>query len=502
MNYVRTTLCLILVLLGSNDLQDAAAEPLKVCIVSGSAEYRSDLSLPPFKEYLEKWYGARCVLLQAEGFDKLPGLEALDDCDVALFFTRRLTIGGEPLERVKKYCLSGKPIVAVRTASHGFQNFLEFDKEIMGGNYNNHFGNGPTQNAGIAPGAEDHPVLNGVPALKSRYSLYKTAPLAEDCTLLMTSQIPGQEPQPAAWTRVYKGARVFYTSLGGVEDFENAAFRRLIANALFWTAGREAVKQDAPIPPRREAPQGVLKLHLRSRAQLFKGVEDWTEVHVEEEFPIAKTAILVCDMWDKHWCDGATQRCEVLAPKMNEVLKAAREKGIQIVHAPSETMPFYEDYPQRLRMKLAPPVPMPPLLDLPSYPLPIDDSDGGCDTGQEPWYCAWTRQTSAIEIGEFDGISDDGDEFYNFIQQEGIETIIYMGVHTNMCVLGRSFAIRQLTRLGKRCLLARDLTDAMYDPNDAPNVSHEQGTELVVQHIEKYWCPSITSDDLLAGAPK
>jgi len=59
-----------------------------------------------------------------------------------------------------------------------------------------------------------------------------------------------------------------------------------------------------------------------------------------------------------------------------------------------------------------------------------------------------------------------------------------------------------LTRLGKRCILARDLTDAMYDPKDSPNVSHEQGTELVVQHIEKYWCPTITSEDLLAGLPK
>jgi len=65
-----------------------------------------------------------------------------------------------------------------------------------------------------------------------------------------------------------------------------------------------------------------------------------------------------------------------------------------------------------------------------------------------------------------------------------------------MCVLGRSFAIRQMTRWGIHCVLVRDLTDSMYNPKKAPFVSHEKGTELIIQHIEKYWCPSILSVDL------
>ena len=70
-------------------------------------------------------------------------------------------------------------------------------------------------------------------------------------------------------------------------------------------------------------------------------------------------------------------------------------------------------------------------------------------------------------------------------------------------ILNRSFAIRQMTKWGIRCILIRDLTDAMYDPQDAPYVSHERGTEMVIEHIEKYWAPTITSTDLLRalGAP-
>jgi hypothetical protein len=71
-----------------------------------------------------------------------------------------------------------------------------------------------------------------------------------------------------------------------------------------------------------------------------------------------------------------------------------------------------------------------------------------------------------------------------------------------MCVLNRKFAIKQMTRWGVNCILVRDMTDAMYDPKDRPNVSHEQGTELVIQHIERYWAPSILSSELIEALPK
>jgi len=76
-----------------------------------------------------------------------------------------------------------------------------------------------------------------------------------------------------------------------------------------------------------------------------------------------------------------------------------------------------------------------------------------------------------------------------------------MGVHTNMCVLNRSFAIKQMSKWGIRCALVRDLTDTMYNPRDRPFVAHDKGTELVVEHIEKYWCPSLTSAQLLSALP-
>lgn len=240
-----------------------------------------------------------------------------------------------------------------------------------------------------------------------------------------------------------------------------------------------------------------LRLNLRSRVEIFKGSEIWEEVTVQKDFPVNETLILLCDVWDKHWCKGATERVNIMVPKMNEVIKVARSNGVKIIHAPSDTMDFYANTSQRKRMIEAPYSESPPPLDISSPPLPIDDSDGGCDTEGDISHKAWSKQHPGIEIMEDDGISDKGQEVYNFMRRHGIKNMIIMGVHTNMCVLGRSFAIKQMTKWGIRCVLVKDLTDAMYNPKKAPYVSHERGTELVIEYIEKYWCPSILSKDLL-----
>ena len=75
-----------------------------------------------------------------------------------------------------------------------------------------------------------------------------------------------------------------------------------------------------------------------------------------------------------------------------------------------------------------------------------------------------------------------------------------MGVHTNMCVLGRPFGLRNLARSGKNVVLVRDLTDTMYNSRKWPYVSHFEGTNRIIEHIEKYVAPTIISTDL-TGQP-
>jgi nicotinamidase-related amidase/type 1 glutamine amidotransferase len=222
-----------------------------------------------------------------------------------------------------------------------------------------------------------------------------------------------------------------------------------------------------------------------------------------------RTALIICDMWDNHWCQGATDRVRQVAVRLNRVVKHARRQGILVIHAPSDCMEFYKDTPQRRLAQLAPPAKNAPKdIDawcrlLPDEPrLPVDDSDGGCDdhprcVTPNPWKQPWKCQIDSIQVSKCDAVSASGKEIWNLLTQRGIENVMLAGVHTNMCILGRPFGLRQLAKNGKNVVLLRDLTDCLYNSRKPPFVSHSRGTELVVEHIEKHICPTIQSGELL-----
>jgi nicotinamidase-related amidase len=286
---------------------------------------------------------------------------------------------------------------------------------------------------------------------------------------------------------------------------------RLMRRRSFLTMVPGALAAAAASPNRPKVP-GTLSLRARRREQQPGG----SEARVTEQtlrWEVAQTAIIICDMWDTHTCLTAAQRVAAMAPRTNQVVSAARNLGVMIIHAPSDTMKYYEGRPERLRMQRAPMV---------SSPIPIRatkqneegslEINGGCGDPINKRYIGpgpsttrgnypWEREHPAIDVVGFDGVSESGQEVYNFCKQEGITNIAIMGVHTNICVLNRSFGIRMMKRLGFNMVLVRDLTDAAYDPRRPPFVSNARGTELVVEHIEATWCPSVLGEDLTRVIP-
>jgi nicotinamidase-related amidase len=243
------------------------------------------------------------------------------------------------------------------------------------------------------------------------------------------------------------------------------------------------------------------KLPLQSQrlVQDPRGYNVWKRNTVMEELTITRTAILICDMWDKHPSRGALERGAIFAPQIDELLKKARSRGVMIIHSPSDTMSFYEGHPARQRLLDTPSVPLPNPKERPDPPSPVDCSDGGTDTGETDMQWIWTRQTPVIEIDpERDVISDDeGPLVYSFLKSKEITNLIYVGVHTNICVINRTFGIKQMTRWGINCTLVRDLTDTLYNPAMPPYVSHEEGNRLVNEYIEKFWCPTTDRASLM-----
>lgn len=245
----------------------------------------------------------------------------------------------------------------------------------------------------------------------------------------------------------------------------------------------------------------------------------------EENWDTCQTAIIVCDVWDYHHCLNAVRRLEEFAPRLNQVLIKARQKGITIIHSPSDCMPAYANHPARKRaIEVSPAASLPAEITswcsrIPSEEAavyPIDQSDGGEDDDPQEhaaWVARlkamgrnpalpWKKQSDLISIdSQKDYITDRGDEVWNILENKGIKNVILTGVHVNMCVLGRPFGLRQLVRNSKNVVLMRDMTDSMYNPARWPYVSHYTGNDRIISHIEKFICPTVTSDQILGGKP-
>ncbi len=243
-----------------------------------------------------------------------------------------------------------------------------------------------------------------------------------------------------------------------------------------------------------------------------------------ESWPAAKTALIICDVWESHNSLNAVRRVTELVPRIEQLANTIRKQGVLVIHAPSDCMPQYAEHPARLTAKNAPKAAELPAdiqqwchsikSEDPKF-YPIDQADGGEDDDRAElaeWHKLlegagrnpkrpWKYQHPGITIKETDAISDSGVEIWNLLAARGIEHVLLCGVHANMCVLGRPFGLRQLAQHGKKVVLVRDLTDTMYNPASRPFVSHYSGTSLIISHIERYVCGTAESTAFVKEPP-
>jgi type 1 glutamine amidotransferase len=169
----------------------------------------------------------------------------MSKADLIVLSARRRALPPEDMKAFQTYLDNGKPMLAIRTSSHawdtkgkapkGWVEWLDFDAKVIGGNYGNHHKVGPITTVRPAGEGDLHPILLGVKLpFTTVASLYKNTPLKSSAKALLTGTIPDQPTEPIAWTNEYKKAKVFYTSLGHKDDFQNPQFQRLFHNASRW----------------------------------------------------------------------------------------------------------------------------------------------------------------------------------------------------------------------------------------------------------------------------
>ncbi len=261
----------------------------RVVLVSGDEEYRSEETLPQLAKILSVRHGFGCTVLYAidksdgtinpEVRDNIPGLEMLPQADLLVLYTRMRELPDDQMRHLVEYFDAGKPIVALRTATHAFQfppgrtyskysfDSQEWDggfgRQVLGETWINHHGDHGSQSTRglIAAGAESHPILRGIEDgdVWGPTDVYGvTVPLPGDSRPLILGQVlvgmnpsdpavegPKNDPMmPVAWTKTYTSGsgqtgRVFTTTMGASQDFASEGLRRLVVNACYWAVGLE-----------------------------------------------------------------------------------------------------------------------------------------------------------------------------------------------------------------------------------------------------------------------
>jgi type 1 glutamine amidotransferase len=224
----------------------------QIVFMIGEPEYRTDETLPEYfqSELAPLGYQAKFIVAARDGAKQhdFDGLEsALSQADLLVLSVRRRAPTPSQLQSVREYLNSGRPLVAIRTASHSFdtrgdsppghEQWQGFDETVLGGKYSGHYGDERIR-VRVAEEAKDDPLLRGVTSWESS-KLYQCELQSADARLLLTGERPNGEQQPVAWTNRFGtgSARILYTSLGIESDFENPAFRRFLRNAIEWALG-------------------------------------------------------------------------------------------------------------------------------------------------------------------------------------------------------------------------------------------------------------------------
>ncbi|MDR1584250.1 MAG: isochorismatase family protein [Prevotellaceae bacterium] len=206
----------------------------------------------------------------------------------------------------------------------------------------------------------------------------------------------------------------------------------------------------------------------------------------------SKTAVIIVDMWNFHWCMTATERVSAMTPRMNRVLSIARKLGMKVIWNPSDVVTAYSGYPQYENAVAVQHQKAPQTRE--AIAVKFTAPHGRCMCGPGI-HChgnyGWDAMHPDLVVEDNDLISSSTDEIYSLLVERGITTVIYMGVHTNMCVFGKPGAMSSMWRAGFDCILARDLNDAYTTYEPEKGYTPDAGTTEIDENLQKAGVPNV-----------
>ncbi|MBL98430.1 MAG: hypothetical protein CMM06_01950 [Rhodopirellula sp.] len=262
--------------------KDGPGKGKHIVFVSGDDEYRSEEALPLLAKIMAEHHGFKCTVLFAidpatgaitpSHQTNIPGLEALEDADLAVFLLRFRNLPDDQMKYIADYTNSGKPIIGMRTSTHAFnipgdRKYHEYSfnyngeykkgwgRQVLGETWINHHGHHGRESTGGVPvkGKEGHPILRGCKDIWGDTDVYGVTKLEGDSDpILLGAVLDGMTPDakpvegkknepmmPVAWVKSYKGtsgktSTVFNTTMGAATDLVSEGTRRMLVNSMFW----------------------------------------------------------------------------------------------------------------------------------------------------------------------------------------------------------------------------------------------------------------------------
>lgn len=251
----------------------------------------------------------------------------------------------------------------------------------------------------------------------------------------------------------------------------------------------------------------ILKIHpVRRKIEVVNHYSMWKKVTSNREIPANEVALVICDMWNSSCFRCVRDRTEEFVPRIDRVVRYLRESGVVIIHEPTFTIDkFYRNTESWKRAKSIPKIGLPKPKETKIQPHPIDSLDSlkisselDCDTGETEAGQAFNKQHEGIHIDHStDFIMEDCSTMYSLMKHRSITLILLLGFHINKCILLNRIGIINMVKFGINVVLLRDLTDVAYNPRKIPYVDHDTALQLMIEYIEKFWCPTISSEELL-----
>ena len=249
-----------------------------IVLVSGEPEYRSEETMPMLGKLLATRHGFKTTVLFAINPEtglidptcrtNIPGLAAVDTADLLILNIRFRELPPQQNKHLTDYFNSGKPLIGIRTATHGFRGELQYVGSQVFGPWGGHHGHHKFEGTRgiIVESQKTHPVNIGVKDVFGKTDVYASDIKKLEqlkATPLILGQVtqtlePDSKPvvggedkkgnkkndpmRPVVWWRTHtwpngKQSRVLTTTMGASVDFVHEGLRRILVNASYWQLG-------------------------------------------------------------------------------------------------------------------------------------------------------------------------------------------------------------------------------------------------------------------------